>query len=418
MTSQHLGLSLTWQFRVSYHGSMRQKLTTKFIETRKPDPAKHVDYRDTVVPGLVLRVNKSGTKTFSFHKRINGKMKRLTIGQFGPFSLVDARELARQVLYEVETGKFEQSTAIEVETKPTLGDVIPEYIEKHAKVHNRDHERKEAQLAKFTTLHEKRIDEIKRADVVKACDIIQESAPIGVNRALANLKHLMGWSVERGMIDASPIAGMKLPAKETPRERVLSDDELCALWAACDAEGYPFGDCMKLLILSGQRRAEVSEMRWSELDLDKRLCTLPSQRAKNGRQHTIPLTDAMLDVLRRVPKFIGSDFVFTTTGTTPISGFGRLKKRLDKSLPKDAEPWTPHDLRRTMSTNMAQLGVPQPVTEALLNHKTGVVSGVAAIYNVYSYADEKRDALEQWNSHVEKLIKPALLSEIPRIGLA
>lgn len=413
-----LGLSLTAGLHVSYLNLMKHKLTTKFIETRKPDPAKRVDHRDTVVPGLVLRVNKSGTKTFSFHKRINGKMKRLTIGHFGPFSLNDARERARQVLYEVETGKFEQSTAIEVETKPTLGDVIPEYIEKHAKVHNRDHERKEAQLAEFTTLHEKRIDEIKRADVVKACDTIQKSAPIGVNRALAHLKHLMSWSVERGMIDASPIAGMKPPSKETPRERVLSDDELGALWAACDAEGYPFGDCMKLLILSGQRRAEVSEMRWSELDLEKRLWTLPSQRAKNGRQHTVPLTDAMLDVLRKVPGFLNSDFVFTTKGTTPISGWGRLKKRLDKSLHEDAEPWPPHDLRRTMSTNMAQLGVPQPVTEALLNHKTGVVSGVAAIYNVYSYADEKREALEQWNSHVGKFTKPALLPEIPRIGLA
>jgi len=228
----------------------------------------------------------------------------------------------------------------------------------------------------------------------------------------------MSWSVERGIIDASPIAGMKPRAKEKPRERVLTDNELGALWEVCGDEGYPFGDCMKLLILSGQRRAEVAEMRWSELDLENRLWTLPSQRAKNGRQHAIPLTDAMLDVLRRVPKFIGSDFVFTTTGTTPISGFGRLKKRLDKSLPKDAEPWTPHDLRRTMSTKMAQLGVPQPVTEALLNHKTGVVSGVAAIYNVYSYGDEKRDALQQWNSHVGKLIKSALLPEIPRIGLA
>ena len=383
---------------------MIQKLTTKFIETRKPNPAKREDYRDTVVPGLVLRVNKSGSKTFSFHKRINGKMKRLTIGQFGPFSLNDARERARQVLYEVETGKFEQNTGIEVEAKPTLGDVIPDYIEKYAKIHNRDFERKEAHLAKFTTLHGKRLNEIKRADVVKACDTIQKSAPIGVNRTLANLKHLMSWSVERGIIDTSPIAGMKPPSKEKPRERVLSDDELCMLWEACDDEGYPFGDCMKLLILSGQRRAEVAEMRWSELDLENRLWTLPSTRAKNGRQHTVPITNAMLDVLRKVPKFLGSDFVFTTKGTTPISGFGRLKKRLDQSLPEDAEPWTPHDLRRTMSTNMAMLGVPQPVTEALLNHKTGVVSGVAAIYNVYSYSDEKREALNVWSEQVLKIV--------------
>jgi len=384
---------------------MIQKLTTKFIDTRKPGPSKRVDYRDTVVPGLVLRVNKSGTKTFSFHKRINGKMKRLTIGRFGPFSLSEARDRARQIHYEVETGRFEQNTGIEFETKPTLGEVIPDYIEKHAKVHNRDWKRKEALLAKFTTLHSKRIDEIKRADVLKACDVIHKSAPVSANRALAHLKHLMGWCVERCMIDANPIAGMRPLSKEKPRERILTDTELGALWAVCGDEGYPFGDCTKLLMLSGQRRAEVAEMRWSELHLEKRLWTLPSQRAKNGKQHTVPITDAMLDVLRRVPRFIGSDYVFTTTGKSPVSGFGRLKDRLDKALPEGTEPWIIHDLRRTMSTNMAMLGVPQPVTEALLNHKTGVVSGVAAIYNVYSYADEKREALATWSKHVMELAR-------------
>lgn len=113
----------------------------------------------------------------------------------------------------------------------------------------------------------------------------------------------------------------------------------------------------------------------------------------------------MLEVLRKTPRFFKSDYVFTTTGKTPISGFGRVKDRLDKALPEGTEPWIIHDLRRTMSTNMAKLGVPQPVTEALLNHKTGVVSGVAAIYNVYSYADEKREALATWSQHFMKLVR-------------
>ncbi|PYC47266.1 integrase [Litorivita pollutaquae] len=384
---------------------MKQKLTTKFIETRKPDPEKRIDFRDTIVPGLVLRVSTSGTKTFSFHKRIGGKMKRLTIGRFGTFTLTQARERARQILYEVETGRFEANTGIETEAKPTLGEVIPDYIEKHAKVHNRDWKNKARLLGKFSGLYGKRIDEITRADVVKACDVIHKSAPVSANRALAHLKHLMGWCVERGMIDASPIAGMKPLSKERSRERVLTDVELGVLWAACDAEGYPFGDCMKLLILSGQRRAEVAEMRWSELDLEKRLWTLPSSRAKNGKQHTVPITEAMLEVLGKTARFFNSDYVFTTTGKTPVSGFGRLKGRLDKALPEGTEAWIIHDLRRTMSTNMAMLGVPQPVTEALLNHKTGVVSGVAAIYNVYSYADEKREALGAWSQHVMKLAR-------------
>lgn len=383
---------------------MKRKLTTKFIEGQKPNPVKRLDFRDELMPGLVLRVSTSGTKTFCLHKRINGKMSRLTVGRFGVVSLAEARERVRQILYEIETGRFEERTGVEVEAKPTLIDVIPDYIEKHAKVHNRDWKRKEALLAKFPSLNGKRIDEIKRADVVKACDNIHKSAPVSANRALAHLKHLMAWCVERGMIDASPIAGMKPLSKERSRERVLSDAELGALWAAADAEGYPFGECMKLLILSGQRRAEVAEMRWSELDFEKRLWTLPSQRAKNGRQHTVPITNAMLDVLQRVPRFLASDFVFTTTGKSPISGFGRLKRRLDLALPSSTEPWIIHDLRRTMSTNMAMQGVPQPVTEALLNHKTGVVSGVAAIYNVYSYSVEKRQALDGWCQHLKKMV--------------
>lgn len=384
---------------------MKRKLTTKFIEGQKPNLSKRLDFRDELMPGLVLRISTSGTKTFCLHKRINGKMRRLTIGRFPVLSLADARERARQVLYEIETGHFEDRTGIEIEAKRTLGDVIPDYIEKYAKVHNRDWKRKQALLEKFDTLHDKRIDQIKRADVVKACDVIHKSAPTSANRALAHLKHLMGWSVERGMIEANPISGMKPLSKEKPRERVLTDNELGALWAVCGDEGYPFGDCMKLLMLSGQRRAEVAEMRWSELDLEKRLWTLPSSRAKNGKQHTVPITDAMLEVLRKTPRFFNSDYVFTTTGKSPVSGFGRVKNRLDKALPEGTEPWIIHDLRRTMSTNMAMLGVPQPVTEALLNHKTGVVSGVAAIYNVYSYADEKREALAQWSEHVMKLVR-------------
>ena len=397
-------MSLTRQDRLSYHELMKNKLTTKFIENLKPNPVKRLDFRDDLMPGLVLRVSVSGTKTFCLHRRINGKMRRLTIGRFGILSLAEARERVRQVLYEVESGRFEERTGVEVEDRKTLGEIIPDYIEKYAKVHNRDWKNKASLLGKMTDLHGKRLDQIKRADVTKACDVIMKTAPVSANRALAHLKHLMNWCVDRGMIEVSPIVGMKPLTKETSRERVLTNDELRALWAACDADGYPFGDCMKLLILSGQRRAEVAELRWSELDLDKRLWTLPSKRAKNGKQHTVPITDAMMTVLRRVPRYLTSDFVFTTTGKTPISGFGRVKDRLDKALPKATAPWIIHDLRRTMSTNLAMLKVPQPVTEALLNHRTGVVSGVAAIYNVYSYADEKRDALARWGKTVMALI--------------
>jgi len=188
--TSHLELSLTRLARLSYRRRMKRKLTTKFIEGLKPNPARRLDFRDELMPGLVLRISTSGTKTFCLHKRINGRMSRLNVGRFGVVSLAEARERVRQILYEIETGRFEERTGVEVEAKPTLSDVIPDYIEKHAKVHNRDWKRKEALLAKFAILYGKRIDEIKRADVVKACDTIHKSAPVSANRALAHLKHL------------------------------------------------------------------------------------------------------------------------------------------------------------------------------------------------------------------------------------
>ena len=132
---------------------MKRKLTTKFIESQKPDPQKRLDFRDTSLPGLVLRVSVSGTKTFCIHKRVNGKMRRVTMGRFGLLSLKEARDRARQLLYEIETGRFEASNNVEIDAKPTLGEVIPDYIEKHAKVHNRDWKNKARLLGKLTNLH-------------------------------------------------------------------------------------------------------------------------------------------------------------------------------------------------------------------------------------------------------------------------
>lgn len=387
-----------------YDRGMKQKLTDKGVKNLKPNPAKRFDVRDTVLQGFILRVSPTGTKTFCLLKRVNRVVRRQTLGHYPIMSLAEARERCRQLLYEIETGDFEIKTGVEIVKKPSLGEIIPEYIEKHAKARNKDWKRKAALLRKFVSLHSKRIDKITRGDVVKACDDIHMYAPVSANRSLAHLKHLMSWCVDRGIIETSPIVGLKPLAKEKPRERVLCDQELTFLWSACADEGYPFGDCLKILILTGQRRAEVAEMRWSEIDLENRIWILPSERAKNGRQHTIPLSDTVIDNLTSLPRFLGSDFVFTTTGRSPISGFGRVKKRLDQTMPASTVPWTIHDIRRTMSTNLAKMGVPQPVTEAILNHKTGVVSGVAAIYNVYSYSEEKREALNAWSKRLHEVV--------------
>lgn len=383
---------------------MKRRLTSKTIDALPPAVNKRYEVHDQLLPGLHLRVSATGGKVFYLSKRINGRMKRIKIGTSSVLTLHDARDKARSILRSIELGRYVEKAPHEEEQRTkTLGEIVPEFIDVYAKQHTKDWKGTERVLLKFSTLFSRPIDQIKRTDVVRVLDtIIAGGAPTRANRALAAIKKLMNWCIDRGMIETSPVAHQKPPTKETARERVLSDAELKTVWRMAELEGFPFAQCVQLMVLTGQRRGEVSGMRWSELDLDNGLWSLPSTRVKNSTAHIVPLAPLAIEIIKSVPRFQNSDFVFTTTGTTPISGFGRLKERLDAAF-VDAEDWRFHDLRRTMATNMAMLRVAPHIIEAVLNHKSGIVSGVAAIYNRHAYLDEKREALELWAKKVEEL---------------
>lgn len=291
-------------------------------------------------------------------------------------------------------------------TAPTLTEAVTQFVDLYAKPNTKDWKGTRSILGKFATLGDTPIDQIKRKDVVAVLDgIVASGTPTRANRALAAFKKLMNWCIDRGVIETSPVASLRPPTREVARDRVLEGAEVAAIWKAADAEGFPFAQFVHMLMLTGQRRGEVAAMRWSEIDFDDAIWTLPAQRSKNGRLHIVPLTDTMVKILKSLPRFIGSDFVFTTTGVTPISGFGRLKERLDDALPDGTEDWRFHDFRRTASTGMAKVGVLPHVIDAVTNHKSGIVSGVAATYNRYSYLEEKRDALARWGETVSVLVK-------------
>lgn len=376
---------------------MRQ-LTPKAIEALPPAQGKRYEVRDVLLPGLYLRVSASGNKVFYLSKRVDHRMRRIRVGSWPILSLKDAREKAREILRSIELGEFDQKE-LEVEEVHalTLAEVIPQFIELYAKLRTRDWKGSERVLEKFSSLYDRPINEIKRSDVVRVLDkLVAEGTPTRANRALAAIKKLMNWCIDRGTVETSPVAHLKMPTKEVARERVLNSDELRLCWHMAEAEGFPFAPCVQLLMLTGQRRGEVSGMRWSELDHENAIWTIPAKRAKNGSTHIVPLSPLAIQIIRSVPRYLNSDFVFTTTGRTPISGFGRLKDRLDAAFGPDAEDWRIHDLRRTVATNMAMLRIQPQVIEAVLNHKSGIVSGVAAIYNRHAYQDEKREALELW----------------------
>lgn len=392
---------------------MKRRLTPKTIEALPPAVNKRYEVHDQLLPGLHVRVSATGRKVFGISRRINGRMKRIRIGAYPIVSLADARDKARDILRDIELGQYDEasSSVAEPALRSTLGDIIPDFIEKHAKRHTKEWKGTERVLMRMNKLHPMRIDTIKRADVIKELErLISDIKGKGgkgtrANRGLAAIKKLYSWCIDQGIVEISPVAGLKPRIKEIARDRVLSDDELIAIYGAGASEGFPFEHFLKLLILTGQRRGEVAGMRWSELDLDKGIWTLPAKRAKNATSHIVPLAPLAIFILKSVPRFQGSDLVFTTTGDTPISGFGRLKERLDVAVSLDAEDWRFHDLRRTMATNMAMLRVAPHIIEAVLNHKTGIVSGVAATYNRHAYLDEKREALELWAKKVEEMTK-------------
>jgi integrase len=378
---------------------MRRKLAPKIIEHLKAPGPRRMDVWDTVLQCFGVRVSPGGRKTWFVIVRVDGRQKRVSLGTYPAITLAEARAEARKIIRDAQLGVLDDAQETSC---PTLGETVPVFIQVYAKPKNRGWKESERLLGKFQSLFIKPLVDIKRSDIVRILDeIVASGTPYRANRALAALKKLMSWALDRGMIDVSPIAGLKLPHKEQARERVLSDEELVALSAAADGEGYPFGDAIKLLMLTGQRRGEVAEMRWSEIDLDHSIWTIPASRSKNGCSHAIPLSVAALNLLRSAPRFLGSDYVITTTGRAPISGFGRVKKRLHMAL--GSSNWRTHDIRRTVASGMARLGVAPHVVEKVLNHKSGIISGVAAVYNRYGYEKEKREALNKWAFHVDAL---------------
>jgi integrase len=233
---------------------------------------------------------------------------------------------------------------------------------------------------------------------------------------------------------------MKPPTKERTRDRVLSDDEIRWFWQGCEEIDWPFGPLFKLLLLTAQRRDEVAGVVRSEIDLENRVWAIPRYKTKTDRGHEVHLSKLAIVVLRQLPRITnghGEALIFTVTGDTSVSGFSRAKRRLDaamlrahrralglpendrelrkqlgfptnKLLPVEIPDWRLHDLRRTATTGMARLNIPPHVVDKVLNHASGTIRGVAAVYNRFEYLEERRAALEAWGRYVANLVTPAV----------
>jgi integrase len=368
---------------------MSKTLTDAAVQRLKPPSSGQIDIFDSGYPGLALRISYGGRKAWVCFTRASGKLKRVSLGIYPAVSLAEAREAWRNV----RAGKEPRHN----NDRPTFEQAFEEWLkrdqsEKRTSVEARRLISKDV----LPVLGRRPLSEIGRADLLRVIDEVSDRAPVTARRVFGRLHRLFKWHVGRGNIAANPLADAPKPGQETKRDRVLSDAELKTVWDAAN-EG-PICSAIRLLILTGARRSEIGDLRWSEIDGDT--IRLRGERTKNGDPHTIPLSPPARAILDTLPRIYGSAFVFTTTGDTPISGWSVAKRR----LPELKEPWTIHDLRRTVATGLQKLGATLQTIEAVLGHTSGSRSGVVGVYQRHSFDAEKRAALDAWGKHVTSLV--------------
>jgi integrase len=379
---------------------VQKALTVKTLEALKPQ-AKRYEVHDLHCPGLSVRISAQGQKTFNVKFRYGVKQKRLRLGEYPRISLATARDKAIDALRQVDEGI--DPTHRRRQTNMTVEAVCGEFVRLHAKARNKSWRETERVLERefISTFGQRDVRDIKRWDVLEMMDAaVERGATYQANRILAVVRKLFNWCVERGVVEATPIAGLRAPTREQSRERVLDDAELTRLLRACRNDVYPFRQFVPLLLATAQRRGELAHARWSDIDLDGKSWVIPAERSKNGKSHVVPLSAYALQVLSEVPRFTDCDYVFTTTHRSPVSGFSKMLRRLCQG--SETSDWRLHDLRRTAASGMARAGIAPHVVEKVLNHLSGTIRGIALVYNRFGYHGEKRAALEQWGHMLEQ----------------
>lgn len=416
-------------------------LTDQVLKRASPVSKTRLEYWDAFLEGFGYRTSAPGKGSFFVMFRLDGKQRRLTLGRYPAMTLAVARAKAGEAL---QAAKENRNPAIEEATRQReegekRSRTMTLAVEEFLKLYPRYRPSTRAEVARLLrrevlpTLGERSISGITRRDIARVVNAVSDrGAHTTANRVLAYLGAFFTWLVERGELDATPILNLAKPAKERSRDRVLTDGELRAVWLAGEKMGAPFGSLVQLLLLTAQRRDEVAGMSRSDLDLAAGIWILAREQTKPDRRHEVPLSSLARSIIKGLPD--RGDLIFRamsvrkTADTTPrhISGWSTFKRRLDeKALEilqavenKEAEKvrrkpkavtlpqYGLQDLRRTVASGMARLGIAPHVVERLLNHSAGTIRGVAAVYNRHSYGPETRHAVDVWESHISGLLVP------------
>lgn len=383
-------------------------LTDAKVAAIKPPAAGQEEHRDTKIIGLRLRVGSGGKKTWTVRARAGAKVINKKIGSYPAMKLAAARTAAEKLLEAL--ARDGSTDAVD----RTFGAVAEAWVDKVAKPKNASWKLQERRLEMHVLPHwrDRKIATITRADVRDLLEGVEGDVLPG--RVLAIVKTIFRYALSRDWVDSSPVEGIAKPNTDTERDRVLSMEEVAAIWTAAGLLGFPFGHYLRTLALTAQRRTEVASMRWADVDLDAATWIIPAKETKSQRTHLVPLSGPVVDMLRDLPRL--GEFVFTHDGETHVSGYAKAKSRLDSFLTAaggKVAPWRLHDLRRTAATHMVRLGISEDVVGRVLNHAPKGVT--AKVYALHTYAPEKRSALDRWAAELMRAVAGKPVGKVVRL---
>lgn len=399
-------------------------LSERAIANLKPARAgRRYIIHDVLVPGLGVRVTSNGHRSYVLGMRAPGSKHyvRREIAEVGTLALGDVRARAREWLALVKSGVdpavHERQERAKATAAPdnSFKHVAEAFIARHLPGQRKGwrvaHEIRRELMPAWGDLP---ITAITRQMVVELVEaIVDRGAKRHAHTIFSHIRLVFNWAISRSIygIEHSPCDRLKpiqLIGQKRTRERVLSDSEIRALWSAASTLGYPYGTLTKLLLLTGCRLNEAAKARWSEVT--ERSLVIPPERFKTGQQHVVPLSDDAMDLLESLPRWMRSDFIFTSSGARPVGDFFAAKKRLDATMP-GVRGWTFHDLRRSFRTRLAELRIPDVVAELALGHAR---KGMAGVYDRHGYRNEIRDAMERWSDRLRSILDDEQQSNIIR----
>ena len=396
------------------------KLNARSITTLPAIGGVRTDYRDELLPGFFLRVTPQGTRTFGIvYTTREGRLRRCTLGPVGPLGLSDARARARRLRGAVAQGEDPHGDRMIARRQPrtaaTVATLVEAFLSSKEAMAWRPKTRQEFErilrIEVIPALGRLKPDEVKRGEVRALVDRLSDRAPIMANRVFEVTRRLYTWAIGKDLVERSPCVGLSKPGAEIQRDRVLSEDEIRAIWSACDAEPGIIADAFRLMLVTAQRRGEVLSMRWQ--DVNGAWWTIPAEVAKNGRSHRVPLSPQALAILERRRESANGPWVFPSPTTdhaieNPQKAAERLRER---SRVADLRL---HDFRRTAASLMTGMGISRLTVKKILNHAE---RDVTAIYDRHSYDPEKRAALEAWGRRLEQIVNLDS-REVPRTQAA